>query len=232
MRVDGAHSNAFDDARAIEPAGALRRAEACEARRRLYIAGMRGRSTCSLALAALLGGCGASQSHSATATESAPEPSPVRAPVTSGAEPPGALAVPEGQQLGFQAEAKGVQIYECRAAGAEAKWVLSAPEAELFDAAGNLAGKHFAGPTWELVDGSRVAATKLSEQTPDPEAIPWLLLRATEHQGQGSLAAVTFVVRKNTRGGLPPAGGCDAAHGGDVARVPYSALYVFYVPGG
>lgn len=193
---------------------------------------MRGRSTCSLAIAALLGGCGASQSHPATVSAPEREPSQERGPATGNAEPSAALAVPEGQQLGFQAEAKGVQIYECQPVGDEARWVLSGPEAELYDAAGNLAGKHFAGPTWELVDGSRVTATKLSEQTPDPEAIPWLLLRATEHQGQGSLAAVTFVVRKNTRGGLPPASGCDAAHGGDVARVPYSALYVFYVPGG
>jgi hypothetical protein len=191
---------------------------------------MPARSVCSLTLAALLGGCGASQSRPTAALAPEPDASPER--ITGGVESSGPLAVPAGQQLGFQAEARGVQIYECQPSGAEARWVLSAPEAELFDAAGNLAGKHFAGPTWELVDGSRVAATKLSEETKDPEAIPWLLLRATEHQGQGSLAAVTFVLRKNTRGGLPPASGCDAAHGGDVARVPYSALYVFYVPGG
>ena len=138
--------------------------------------------------------------------------------------------MPAGQQLGFQADAKGVQIYACQIAETgEAKWVLSAPEAELFDAAGNLAGKHYAGPTWELVDGSKVAGTKLSEHTGDAGAIPWLVLRATTHEGQGSLANVTFIIRKNTSGGLAPATGCDAAHGGDTVRVPYGAVYAFYV---
>jgi len=140
--------------------------------------------------------------------------------------------VPAGSRSAFQADAKGVQIYACRVDGADAKWVLSAPEAELFDAAGKLAIKHYAGPTWESVDGSRVTASKLSEQAHEPGAIPWLLLRANEHAGQGALTSVTFIQRKDTQGGLAPASGCDAAHGGDVARVPYSAVYVFYVPGG
>lgn len=173
--------------------------------------------------------CGASPVHSESAVEvSTAEAAP--SGETSGSELPANLTVPAGQQLGFQADAKGVQIYECQVTpGGESKWVLSAPEAELFDAAGNLAGKHFAGPTWESVDGSRVAAQKEAEHSPDSTAIPWLLLRATEHHGQGSLAPVTFILRKNTTGGLAPAEGCDAAHGGDTARVPYSAVYVFYV---
>ena len=173
--------------------------------------------------------CGASPKH----TESVQEASagePHARSESQATELPESLAVPAGQQLGFQADAKGVQIYECQVSSSgESKWALSAPEAELFDAAGNLAGKHYAGPTWESVDGSRVAAKKESEHHQDPGAIPWLLLRATEHQGQGSLAPVTFIVRKNTSGGLPPPEGCDAAHGGDTARVPYTAVYVFYV---
>ena len=180
------------------------------------------------ALAFGLWACGASQTH--TQAVEAPPAEPAAARDAPGSELPANLSVPPGQQLGFQADAKGVQIYECQtSASGESKWVLSAPEAELFDAAGNLAGKHYAGPTWESVDGSRVAAKKEAEHNQDSAAIPWLLLRATEHQGQGSLAPVTFIVRKNTSGGLPPPDGCDAAHGGDTARVPYTAVYVFYV---
>ena len=178
----------------------------------------------------LLLGCGAGQVQPEVpaAAESKPPATPL---VQADPQLPPALAVPAGQRPSFQADARGVQIYECRQDGEQAHWVLSAPEAELFDAGGNLAGKHYAGPTWESLDGSRVAATKQSEQAGEAGAIPWLLLRANEHQGSGALSAVTFIVRKNTRGGLPPSSGCDAAHGGDIARVPYSAVYVFYVPG-
>jgi hypothetical protein len=36
------------------------------------------------------------------------------------------------------------------------KWTLKAPEADLFDANGRAIGRHYAGPTWELMDGSEV----------------------------------------------------------------------------
>jgi hypothetical protein len=35
-------------------------------------------------------------------------------------------------------------------------WTLLAPEAFLFDRAGRKIGSHYAGPTWETFDGSKV----------------------------------------------------------------------------
>jgi hypothetical protein len=55
--------------------------------------------------------------------------------------------------------ARGVQIYECRAAAdsySPAQWMLAGPEAELFDRDGKRVGRHFAGPHWEADDGSRI----------------------------------------------------------------------------
>ena len=54
--------------------------------------------------------------------------------------------------------ADGVQIYECRKA-ADASfpaWVFVAPDAKLVDAGGMPMGHHYAGPTWEAPDGSKV----------------------------------------------------------------------------
>jgi hypothetical protein len=58
--------------------------------------------------------------------------------------------------------------------------------------------------------------------------VPWLLIGATAHTGQGQFSKVTFVQRLNTSGGKAPAAGCDAAAVGAEKRVPYSADYVFF----
>jgi hypothetical protein len=142
-----------------------------------------------------------------------------------------ALAVPPGQQVNLQVDAKGVQIYVCQADPAGAtSWLLQGPEADLFDASGNPAGKHYAGPTWEALDGSKVKGEKLAAATPDPSAVPWLLLKASGHEGAGAFAAVSFIQRKNTSGGLAPSEGCDPSHAGETSRAPYHATYLFFGP--
>jgi hypothetical protein len=144
-----------------------------------------------------------------------------------GEEP--ALAPPAGAQLLLSAAADGVQIYACEAAGAGFAWVFKAPEAALFDAGGRQIGTHFAGPTWRSGDGSAVVGEAIGKaDAPGGGAIPWLLLRAKTHQGEGALTAVAFIARRDTTGGLAPQGGCDAAHRGAEARMRYSAAYLFY----
>ena len=53
--------------------------------------------------------------------------------------------------------AKGVQVYTCtrNPAGATG-WVLRGPDAQLFDPQNKSVGKHYAGPTWEGLDGGKV----------------------------------------------------------------------------
>ncbi len=140
------------------------------------------------------------------------------------AVPSPALAVPDGNRLAFSFEAIGVQIYECIAA----KWVFQAPEANLYNNGDQLAGTHYAGPTWEADDGSKVVGAKIAAFTPDPTAIPWLLLRAVSHDGDGRMAKVTFIQRLDTTGGLAPSTGCDSSSAGAIARVDYTATYFFY----
>jgi hypothetical protein len=146
-------------------------------------------------------------------------------------ELPAPLVVPAGNELAFALGAEGVQIYSCAGNGGSYGWELRAPEARLFEARGRDAGMHYAGPTWESTDGSRLVGAKVAAATPDAAAIPWLLLRATSHAGSGRMGKVTFVQRMKTWGGNAPNDGCDAAHADAVVRVPYRAVYCFYQKG-
>jgi len=121
---------------------------------------------------------------------------------------------------------KGVQIYVCAAHDTALEWVLKAPEAVLTDANGMTFAKHYAGPTWEVADGSK-AIGKLMQAVPAPSvgAVPWLLLSATS-SGAGVLSGTRFVQRIDTAGGVAPSGACPTT--GAEQRVPYSAEYVFY----
>jgi hypothetical protein len=111
--------------------------------------------------------------------------------------------------------------------------VLKAPEAELTDAAGRTVAFHSAGPTWKHVDGSAVMGKVVAkENAPKPDAIPWLLLAAAGHRGEGVFSRVTSIQRIHTEGGLPPeANPCDASASGTEVRSAYAADYFFYAPG-
>jgi len=142
---------------------------------------------------------------------------------------PPQLRAPEGAKLIFHARAKGYQVYTCTQDAGQYSWTLKGPEAQLFDQGGKSAGRHFAGPTWRLNDGSAVTGKAAARfDPPDKDAIPWLLLTAGDHSGNGLLNNVTHIQRLNTKGGKAPATGCDASHVGNNTRVPYTADYFFY----
>src|SRR4051794_40524934 len=100
------------------------------------------------------------------------------APRPQAAAVPENLRVPYGQTMLLRMAARGAQVYTCKAktsAPAVYEWVLKAPDADLFDVRGEKVGRHFAGPTWESADGSRVVGEAI-EHSPAPGAIPLLLL--------------------------------------------------------
>jgi hypothetical protein len=118
----------------------------------------------------------------------------------------------------------GVQIYTWTGTS----WSFVSPEALLFavDEDHDLVGFHFAGPTWEGLDGSEVVGAVIDSCTPNPDAIPWLLLGAASNEGHGIFGRVTFIQRLNTVGGKAPS--VPGTVPGQVARVPYTADYFFY----
>ena len=142
---------------------------------------------------------------------------------------PEELKPPPEQMLLFHLHAKGSQIYTCMNKGGAYAWTLKGPSAQLFDAAGKQAARHFAGPTWEANDGSRVVGKlAASVPSPDPGSIPWLLLYATANGGSGSFSKVKTVQRVNTTGGKAPESGCDDSRQNAETSVPYEADYYFY----
>jgi hypothetical protein len=139
---------------------------------------------------------------------------------------PAKLVPPQPLSLVGKYVAKGVQIYICTVKGSASEWDFKAPEAELIDAQGRSFAKHYAGPTWEARDGSKIVGKILaSEPAPKTGAIPWLLL-AAESSGSGVLGGTRFVQRSNTSGGIGPIGACPTA--GTERRVEYTADYIFF----
>src|SRR5512139_1736872 len=143
------------------------------------------------------------------------------------------LRTPATEVLSLEAKATGVQIYECDASKDEPtryEWIFKAPEADLFDSAGNKIAKHYAGPTWEANDGSKVVGeVKARDNGPDPTAIPWLLLSAKSTSGTGIFSKTQGIQRTHTSGGKAPEEGCNQAQVGKETRVPYKAKYYFYI---
>lgn len=145
---------------------------------------------------------------------------------------PSTLQPPAGEQLFLTLQAKGDQVYICKEGATRIAWILKEPDAQLFYRNGKPFGKHFAGPTWEASDGSRVIGQAAADApSPDPNSIPWLLLHVVRHEGStGVLSQATSIQRINTKGGKAPESGCDSVNAGHETRVPYTADYLFYAP--
>src|SRR6267142_55448 len=121
---------------------------------------------------------------------------------------PDEIKVPAGEKLVLKAHATCFQIYTCKTAGDHpVQWELKAPDADLHDGKGAVIGHHFAGPTWKHKDGSEVTGKASAHvDSPVPGSIPWLLVAATGHTGEGAFAKVSSIQRINTKGGKPPSG--------------------------
>jgi hypothetical protein len=145
------------------------------------------------------------------------------------AQPAVGIAVP-AQTLVATVHAEGAQIYECKSDGAgKLVWQFREPIATLF-ADGKTVGRHYAGPSWELADGSIVVA-KVAGRAAGASAgdIPLLKLEVTAQRGAGQLAGVSTIQRLNTRGGVAE-GACPSA--GAFLSVAYAADYTFFRKGG
>ncbi|MBV8634369.1 MAG: DUF3455 domain-containing protein [Burkholderiaceae bacterium] len=143
-----------------------------------------------------------------------------------------AIKVPLGHVLKFAARAEGFQIYQCSQDKADPKlyaWTLTGPQADLADAQGNKLGQHYAGPTWESKDGSKIVGqVKGNEPSPDKDSIAWLLLETKPAGGTGVMNGITHVQRLQTHGGKAPKDGCNDKTAGSNVNAPYTAIYYFF----
>ena len=145
-------------------------------------------------------------------------------PVAAG-ELPDAIAA-RGETVIATVHAVGSQVYECKAdpAVGTLAWQFREPIATLF-ISGKTVGRHYAGPKWELIDGS-VVSGKVAARAPAASAIdiPLLKLDVASRRGDGRLSDVTTIQRINTKGGVAE-GTCNEA--GAFLSVPYTADYTF-----
>ena len=127
--------------------------------------------------------------------------------------------------------AEGAQLYECKPDTSEQAgktgalvWQFREPIAALL-VDGKTVGRHYAGPNWDVADGSGVKGKSVkSSPAPDASDIPWLELEVVDHRNKGILSEAVTVLRINTKGGLAQ-GSCDSE--GKYLSIPYAADYVF-----
>lgn len=146
----------------------------------------------------------------------------------SAADVPPSLVI-DGKTEVLTLNGNGAQLYDCRTdSTGKLTWQFREPLATLIQN-GKTIGRHFAGPTWELADGSAIVG-KMAAQAPGATAkdIAQLKLDVVSHQGDGLLSKVVAVQRLNTQGGVY-AGACEQP--GAIHVEPYSAVYVFFVNG-
>jgi hypothetical protein len=145
---------------------------------------------------------------------------------------PDKLKVPPHNVQLLKMPATGVQIYVCKPRTDDPNafaWTFKAPQAVLYNDLGEKVGTHYAGPTWEGNDGSKVVGEVLERvDAPAAGAIPWLLLVAKSHDGAGAFSTITYIQRLDTVGGVAPTSGCDRSTVDTERAVEYRATYVFY----
>lgn len=144
---------------------------------------------------------------------------------------PEAVRVPDEHVQKAWTVGIGEVTYACREKadqpGSHA-WTFVVPAATLYDAAKNVVGTYYGGPTWEARDGSKVTGKQVAVAPTSAGNLPLQLVKANPAVGDGRMSGTTYIQRLNTVGGAAPAQGCDMAAVGKEVKVPYQADYVFY----
>ena len=150
--------------------------------------------------------------------------------IPASADVPAALIPPDGNVETVSLHGIGSQIYISTPRANDPtkfQWVLKAPAALLYNNGGHIMGSHYGGPTWESDNGSKVVGARIAAVgSPDPNAIPWLLLKGVSHDGHGMFSEVTYIQRLDTQGGKAPSAAPTEA--GLEVSIPYTATYVFF----
>lgn len=146
---------------------------------------------------------------------------------------PAVINVPAGNKLALTLLGAGDLAYECKAKADMAgvyEWTFAGPIAVLYDKTSKaVAGKYYAGPTWEANDGSKVGGKQLGvSPSMNAASIPLQLVQAGASTGIGAMSGITFIQRINTKGGVAPKDACGAGNAGAKTMVKYEADYLFY----
>lgn len=148
------------------------------------------------------------------------------------AQMPDSIKVPAGNKVYLETVGAGIINYECREkkdAAGQYEWTFVGPDAVLSDRKGKAVGKYYGPPaTWESSDGSKITGTQLAVAPNGAGNIPLQLVKANPAMGSGAMSDITFVQRLETKGGVAPAGVCNAESKGKKEVVGYQSDYIFW----
>ena len=110
---------------------------------------------------------------------------------TATAQVPDAIAA-SGETAVVTMHAEGAQVYECKAdQGGKLTWQFREPIATLI-IGGQSVGRHYAGPSWDYIDGSGVKGRVVaSAPAATSNYIPWLEIEVVDHRNDGILSDAT-----------------------------------------
>lgn len=145
----------------------------------------------------------------------------------SSVKPP-SVTPPEASEEAFRLEASGEQVFRCLIDARGWYWKFEAPNAYLFDPQTNQAvAKHGYNFTFVHNDGSRLTTRIVSSAPQGNNALPDVLFAVAARDGYGRLSQIQYVQRLNAKGGVPTTK-CTKEKRGQLARVPFTADFVFY----
>lgn len=130
--------------------------------------------------------------------------------------------------------AKGVQKYKAQAKPGTMpvvyEWVLTGPDAKLYDATNKKVGSHGTGPFWEVSPQDSIFAQHFTpaRTSPSPEVntVDWLMLMPkVGRTPTGIFKDVDYIQRIATQGGKAPA--TPPASADATTEVKYTAIYRF-----
>lgn len=141
---------------------------------------------------------------------------------------PPSIVPPETTQEAFRLEAAGEQVFRCQIDAHGWFWKFEAPNAYLFDPQTNQAvAKHGYNFIFVHNDGSRLNTKIVSVAPRKGNDLSEALFTVKESTYFGKFAQVKYVQRINTKGGVPIAK-CNKQKNGQLARIPFSAEFVFF----
>lgn len=145
----------------------------------------------------------------------------------SSVKPP-SVTPPEASEEAFRLEASGEQVFRCLIDARGWYWKFEAPNAYLFDPQTNQAvAKHGYNFTFVHNDGSRLTTRIVSTAPQGKNDLSDALFTVASRDGYGRLSQIQYIQRLNAKGGVPTTV-CTKEKRGQLARVPFTADFIFY----
>lgn len=139
------------------------------------------------------------------------------------------IQIPKTAQSSMQLQAEGFQLFQCSRDKYGYFWRFIAPEVSLYDGQNKIIVKQGADFNFIANDGSRLKAKIVASDRSSRAKLNDVLFEVTPHGTvNGMLSNFHWVKRSDAQGGIPQST-CTAKRRGQAIKVPFSAIYTFYL---